>query len=126
MKRFWIIIAAAILFTFSMTSCAQPDKPKEERKTTVESAEGPFQIHYDMGGAMSHFKERPSTAKKGETIELRTEILYDADIHVYVDGVEIGKSHYDSDYWAYSFVMPDHDVEITARFYTKGEIWGTE
>ena len=124
MKKFWIIIAAAILFTFSMTSCVQPDKPKEERQTTVESSEGPFQIHYDMDGAMSQFKERPSTAEIGETIELRTEILYDADIHVYVDGIEIGKSHYDSDYWGWSFVMPDREVTVSARFYTKGEIWG--
>ncbi|MBP5256281.1 MAG: hypothetical protein J6Z80_04410, partial [Clostridia bacterium] len=35
------------------------------------------------------------------------------------------KSHYDSDYWGYSFVMPDKDVTVTARFYTKDEIWGT-
>ena len=43
-----------------------------------------------------------------------------------MDGLEIGKSHYDSDYWGYSFEMPDRDVTVTARFYTKAEIWGTE
>ena len=88
------------------------------------SRNGYFNISYEFGSA-ADFTSAPSEARAGDTVELRTEILYDADIHVYVDGQEIGKTHYDSDYWGYSFIMPDHDVLVTARFYTKGEIWGT-
>lgn len=89
------------------------------------SRNGYFTISYEYGSAAADFTSTPSKARAGDTVELRTEILYDADIHVYVDGQEIGKTHYDSDYWGYSFIMPDHDVLVTARFYTKGEIWGT-
>ena len=88
------------------------------------SRNGYFNISYEFGGA-AYFTSTPSEARAGDAVELRTEILYDADIHVYVDGQEIGKTHYDSDYWGYSFVMPEKDVLVTARFYTKGEIWGT-
>ena len=85
-----------------------------------------YSIHYDLDTAASCFTGTPSEAKAGETVEIKTEILLDADIHVYVDGQEIGKTHYDSDYWGYSFIMPDKDVLITAKFYTKGEVWGIE
>ena len=37
---------------------------------------------------------------------------------------EFDKTHSDSDYWGYSFTMPDKDVVITAKPYTKNEIWG--
>ncbi len=82
-------------------------------------------ITYHLGSAADVFTVMPYIASAGETVELRTEVLYDADIHVYVNGQEISKSHYDSDYWGYSFVMPDENVKISARFYTKEEILGT-
>ncbi len=82
-------------------------------------------IQYDLGNAAGHFTAMPEKAKAGETVELRTEILYDAGIHVYVDGQEIPMTHYDSDYWGYSFTMPKKDVLVTARFHTKEEVWGS-
>ena len=90
-----------------------------------ENAEINFNIRYELGDEFTDvFTETPEEASAGDTVELRTEILCDADIHVYADGQEIEKTHFDSDYWGYSFVMPDNDVLITARFYTKDEIWG--
>lgn len=87
---------------------------------------GIHSIKYELGNTATHFDNIPKEAKTGDVVELKTNgILFDADIHVYVDGQEIGKSHYDSDYWGYSFVMPDKDVQVTARFFTKDEIWGT-
>ena len=89
--------------------------------------EGSFTIKYELGDEFTDvFTDMPQETRAGDTVELRTEILYDADIHVYVDGQEISKTHYDSDYWGYSFVMPEKDVTVTARFYTKYEIWGTD
>lgn len=90
------------------------------------SNNGDFTIRYELGDTAKDFISTPSMAKTGDTVEIRTQVMFDADIHVYVDGQEIRKTHYDSDYWGYSFIMPDKDVLVTARFYTKDEIWGTE
>ncbi len=92
--------------------------------TPSESGSGTFGIRYELGDTADNFTLKPSEAKTGDTVEIRTGVLYDADIHVYVDGQEIRKSHYDSDYWGYSFVMPDKEVLVTAKYYTKGEVWG--
>ncbi len=83
-------------------------------------------IRYELGDAAKDFISTPSGANVGDIIEIRTAVLFDADIHVYVDGQEIRKTHDDSDYWGYSFIMPDNDVLVTARFYTEDEIRGTE
>lgn len=45
--------------------------------------------------------------------ELKTHVIMDADIRVTINGTEIPKTHYDSDYWGYSFIMPQSDIEIT-------------
>lgn len=45
-------------------------------------------------------------------IEIKTTVLYDADIEVHVNGKNIKKSHDDSDYWGYAFTMPSKDVVI--------------
>ena len=109
-KALVILLALTMLF---VTAC-QTAAPSDART-----------IRYELGTTASHFSGLvPAKAKAGETVELRTEVLYDADIHVYVDGEEIPKSKYESDGWAYSFVMPDKDVLVTARFYTEEEIWG--
>ena len=92
----------------------------------TDSSSTTYSIQYELGSAETHFAETPLSAKAGDLVEIKTNgILYDADIHVYVDGQELSKSHYDSDYWGYSFVMPEKDVLVTAKFYTKDEIWGS-
>lgn len=50
----------------------------------------------------------PKTAKAGETVQVETVSVTDADLYFYLDGVELKpiKEAY------YEFVMPDHDVEI--------------
>ena len=87
---------------------------------------GDFTIRYDLGDAALDFISTPFAANAGDAVEIRTAILFDADIHVYVDGQEISKTHYDSDYWGYSFIMPEKDVLVTARFYTKDEMVGPD
>ena len=85
-----------------------------------------YSISYELGDAADCFTVTPLKAVAGETVEVRTGILFDADIHVSVDGQEIEKTHYDSDYWGYSFIMPEKDVVVTAWFYAKGEDWRTD
>ena len=126
-----------LLFCFIMAlilaACSgeKADSPKEgaspdDSLLSSTSADSGYHIEYALGDEFTDiFTDMPSEAFPGDTVELRTAILYDADIHVYADGQEIGKTHYDSDYWGYSFIMPEKDVLITARFYTKDEIWGT-
>ena len=108
---FWVIVIA-IVVCIVLAVCLMTDP---------FSTKGDLTIRYELGDTAKDFIRTPSGAKAGDTVEIRTEVLYDADLHVYVDGLEIGKSHYDSDYWGYSFEMPDRDVTVTARFYTKAE-----
>ena len=98
-----------------------------ESTDNASAINGIHSIKYDLGSAESDFTGTPSEAKTGDLVEIKTNgVIYDGDIHVYVDGQEISKSHYESDYWGYSFVMPDRDVLVTARFYTKDEILGLD
>ncbi len=100
---------------------------KVKNTDNTPTTKGTYSIKYELGSTEDLFADTPLEAKAGELVEIKTNgILIDADIHVYVDGQEIIKSHFDSDYWGYSFVMPDKDVLVTAEFYTKDEIWGTE
>lgn len=96
---------------------------KKEDNTNVSGTE--HVISYNLGDLAEDFTETPEKAQSGNKVEIRTQVLYDAGIHLYLDGQELKISHYDSDYWGYSFVMPDKDVEITAEPYTYAEIWGT-
>ena len=113
-------ILAALIMTGVLTACG----PSPAAASSA-SSDDVFNIRFELGDIADNFTETPLEAKAGDTVEIKTVILHDADIHVYVDGREIEKSHYDSDYWAYSFVMPEKDVLITAKPYTKEEIWGT-
>ncbi len=115
---FWVILIA-IVACIVLAVCLMTDP-------FSISNNGDFTIRYELGDTAKDFISTPSGAKTGDTVEVRTQVLFDADIHVYVDGQEIGKTHYDSDYWGYSFIMPDKDVLVTARVYTQDEIWGTE
>ncbi len=127
-KGIGLLLAVAMLIT-ALSACGtapsgiQGDPAETGRDIHAEIS---FSIRYELGDEFTDiFIDAPEKANAGDTVELKTEILFDADIHVYVDGQEIGKTHYDSDYWGYSFIMPDHDVLVTARFYSKSEIWGT-
>ena len=93
----------------------------QDNKPIIESE---HVISYNLGDLAEHFTSTPVIAGSGEKLEIRTQVLCDADIHLYLDDQELKKSHSDSDYWGYSFTMPDKDVVITAKPYTKSEIYG--
>lgn len=125
-----------LLFCLAMTLVLAACSAGKADKQGGQSGDGPAsasasgvparRVEYGLGDEFTDvFTQLPREARPGDTVELRTEILFDADVHVYVDGQEIGKTHYDGDQWVYSFTMPDKDVTVTARFYTEDEIWGT-
>ena len=55
----------------------------------------------------------PTEAKLGDTVVLRTNPLMDADLYFYANGVKLTQTYADSEYWEYTFLMPDEDVVIT-------------
>lgn len=86
-----------------------------------------YSISYDLselGSLAEELTALPESARSGEIAEIRSNAVLDADMHIYLDGQELKKTHYDSDYWGWAFVMPEKNVVITAKPYTKEEIWG--
>ena len=86
-------------------------------------------IKYDLGQLKDDFVTTPRSAKVGEVVTIKTNILFDAGIHVYVDGEEIKNTAVKDDtghykYWEYSFTMPDKNVTITAKPYVEEEVYG--
>lgn len=62
--------------------------------------------------------------KVGETVEIKAYSVTDVSLHVFVNGVEIPMTHFDSDYWGFEFVMPSENVTIHLtydEFYGKDE-----
>lgn len=57
-----------------------------------------------------------SRYKAGETIEIKTYVVTDVSLHVFVNDVQIPMSHYDSDYWGFEFEMPANDIVIHLTF----------
>ena len=57
----------------------------------------------------------PKRANPGDTVVLRAGPIMDADLYFYANGVQIENTHNDSDYWEYTFIMPDEDVVITHK-----------
>ena len=78
----------------------------------------------ELGSLAEILTALPESARSGEIAEIRSSVVLDADMHIYLDGQELKKTHYDSDYWGWAFVMPEKNVVITAKPYTKAEIWG--
>ncbi len=80
------------------------------------------EIRYELDEDLRQcFTQMPLGADAGEIVEIRTAVLTDEDIHVYVNGQEIEKTHYDSDYWAYTFTMPSNDAVVSARWFSADE-----
>ncbi len=134
MKNSFLLIVIASLILLASCVPGEPQKSDDGTNAeasvipllvvTVENAESSHCIRYELGDLASVFTNTPENAKVGECVEIRTSILYDADIHLFLDAQELEKTHRDSDYWGYSFVMPDQDVVITAKPYSKNEIMG--
>jgi hypothetical protein len=62
--------------------------------------------------------------KPGKKWEIKTDVIDDAGIYVYVNNERVPRSHYDSDYWGFEFTMPEEDVVLVItmdQFYGKTE-----
>lgn len=134
MKNSFLLIVIASLILLASCVPGEPQKSDDGTNaepsvtpllvTTAESEESNHCIRYELGELASVFTNMPENAKIGECVEIRTGVLHDADIHLFLGEQELEKTHGDSDYWGYTFVMPDQDVVITAKPYSKNETLG--
>lgn len=97
--------------------------PIEEPMAVEETAEDEAEVFIiTVDDPTGVIVDIPKTAACGEIFEIKTGVVYDADVLIYADGEELERTHYDSDYWGFMFTMPDHDVVITVKF-SSGK-WG--
>ena len=91
--------------------------PIEEPMAVEETAEDEAEVFIiTVDDPTGVIVDIPKTAACGEIFEIKTGVVYDADVLIYADGEELERTHYDSDYWGFMFTMPDHDVVITVKF----------
>ena len=125
-----LIIGCIICVVVALVFCGCTNANKKEPPIGYdnESANNRYTISYNLGDLSDNFADNPTNAEAGEVVEIRTHILYDADLHVYEDGQEIEKIYSDGSdgYWVYTFTMPNKNVEITAKPFSKSEIYGSE
>ena len=78
---------------------------------------GAHSISYADKGTekLLHDGYAPKRANPGDTVVLRAGPIMDADLDFYANGVKLENTHNDSDYWEYTFIMPDEDVVITHK-----------
>ena len=76
-----------------------------------------YSISYDKNALANYLIVYPEKAVEGETVEIRTNVLDDAGIRLYANGVVISDVEETTGYTAYRFVMPAGDVEITGELY---------
>lgn len=80
-----------------------------------------IQYEFESDDMAWFFHNLSYRAKAGTIVDVRTDLLLDADILIWVDGQELKKSYDDGNGWVYSFTMPDRDVIVTAKMSGKKE-----
>ena len=60
---------------------------------------------------------KPTFARAGDTVAIRTGRIIDANLSLYANGVECKQTYAGSEYWEYVFTMPDEDVVITSDIF---------
>lgn len=68
-------------------------------------------------------EEIKSSYKVGSEIEVKLGVILDADAEVYVNGEKILKTHFDSDYWGYTFIMPNEDVTLEIKVVSSESVY---
>ena len=123
------ILSLSMIVLALLVGCGTSNEPSKTNATITNSMQASemdtaslYGIHYELGDFASDFTDIPETAKAGDLVDIRMGVLYDADIHLYLDELELEKSHQGSDYWGYNFTMPDKDIVITVKAYTKEEL----
>lgn len=96
MKKLTILFIAILFLT--LISCSKKDTINEY-KLIVNSSNEDFLL-----------EDLKPKYQVGNKIEVKLGVIYDADIEVYANGEKIKRTHFDSDYWGYTFIMPSEDV----------------
>lgn len=109
MKKLLVLCLTAILCLCCLASC---------------SIFGAHSISYadKETERLLHDGYAPKRANPGDTVVLRAGPIMDADLYFYANGEPIKNTHNDSDYWEYTFIMPDEDVIITHEMSGDGPV----
>lgn len=119
-----LLLAGCAVQSGSAGAAPSTDAVTETRSFYVGNI---YSIRYELGDLKGSFTLTPTKARDGNLVKIRSQVLIDADIHLYLDdGREIDKSRSDGDCWEYAFTMPERDVVITAEPYTEIELRGFE
>ena len=110
---FIIILCIALVALIILLRLSAGNEPAEEGHT--------IQYEFESDDMAWFFHNLSHGAKEGTTVDIRTDLLLDADILIWVDGQELKKSYAYGDSWVYSFTMPDKDVIVTAKMSGKKE-----
>lgn len=108
MKRFIALLLIATLSICSLSSCGI----------------GGFYSVTVTGSRNSLIRPLMPAYRAGTVVEIQAHPVTDVSLHVFVNDEEIPMTHYDSDYWAYEFVMPEENVTVHLTydpFYGKNE-----
>ena len=109
MKKLLALCLTVVLCLFCLASCG---------------IFGAHSISYADKGTerLLHDGYAPKRANPGDTVVLRAGPIMDADLDFYANGVKLENTHNDSDYWEYTFIMPDEDVVITSEISGGGPV----
>ena len=69
--------------------------------------------HVDYGEKKGVFVDAEDAYEAGEEVRLKTYVVMDASPTVTADGVRLSPEYDGYAYLVYTFIMPDHDIEVT-------------
>ena len=115
MKRLSALIFTVVLMLSSLSACDMLEGVFDSNFGGMHKNAGSHSISYASDQMESLLLDgfAPKSANPGDTVVLRTGPIMDADLVFYANGAKLTQTHSDSDYWEYTFTMPNEDVVIT-------------
>ncbi len=103
-------ILTIVLFSFLLASCKQIGESQTGGETPKKYS---LNIMGDID--LLYLDEIKTKYEQGEVVEIKTKILFDAEIEIYVNNVQVPKTDSDGVYWLYKFYMPNCDSWLLAE-----------
>ncbi|MPN00500.1 hypothetical protein SDC9_147695 [bioreactor metagenome] len=94
MKRNYLLISATVLLSLGLSSF------NDTTNVYLLTLTGEYQ------SVTTNLKE---SYEPGVVVEFETNVIYDADLDVYLNGQKIVKTYSDQPYWKYEFTMPEQN-----------------
>lgn len=122
-----ILLILLIIFIFGCNGlcfeCIDNNNDKICDKCGKDLNKGKYYSVIVTGHTETLMEEIKEKYKAGTKVEIKASPVTDMTLHVFIDGEELGMSHFDYDYWGYEFIMPEKDIEI---FFTFDQFYGKD